>query len=129
MGTIIVIYFSSIISLGFLTIILYIFFHIKYTNDIIELLKKKGFPELSNKINQLISTGGRIPFRGSLEALSLNKAWNEFIKLKISKDSWKLYKLQYFYKILRLTLIIFGILFSIPLIIIIVYFFIKRKYE
>jgi hypothetical protein len=129
MGTIFVIYFSSIVFLGFLIIILYIFFYIRYTNDIVELLKKKGFLELSNKISQLISTGGRIPFRGSLEAASLGKAWNEFIKLKISNDSGKLYKLQYFYKILRLTLIIYGILFSVPfiiLIIIIVNYFIKK---
>jgi hypothetical protein len=129
MSTIIVIYFSSIIFLGFLTIILYIFFHIKYTNDIIELLKEKGFLELSNKISQLISTGGKMPFKGSLEAVPLGKAWNEFIKIKISNDSGKLYKLQYFYRILRLTIIINGILFSIPfiiLIIIIVNYFIKK---
>jgi hypothetical protein len=129
MGTIFVIYFSSIIFLGFLTIILYIFFYIRYTNDIVELLRKEGFLELSNKISQLISTGGRIPFRGSLEAVQLSKAWKEFIKLKISNDLGKLYKLQCFYKILRLTLIIYGILFSIPfiiLIIIIVNYFIKK---
>jgi hypothetical protein len=129
MGTIIVIYFSSIIILGFLTIIFYIFFHIKYTNNIVELLKENGFLELSNRISQIISTGGRIPFKGSLEAVPLSKAWNEFIKLKISNDSGKLYKLQYFYKILRLILIIHGILFSIPfiiLIIIIVNYIIKK---
>ena len=129
MSTIIVIYFSSIIFLGFLTFILYIFFHLKYTNDIIELLKNKGFLELSNKISQLISTGGKMPSKGSLEAVPLSKAWNEFIKIKISNNSGKLYKLQYFYRILRLTIIINGILFSIPfitLIIIIVNYFIKN---
>jgi hypothetical protein len=129
MGTIIVIYFSSIIIFSFLIIILYIFFHIKYTNDIVELLKEKGFLELSNKISQLISKGGRIPFKGSLEAVPLSKAWNEFIKLNISNDSGKLYKLQYFYKILRLILLIYGILFSIPFIIltiIIINHFIKK---
>jgi hypothetical protein len=114
MGTFFVVYFSSIIILGFIFLGSYIFFHIKYSYVIIDLLKENGFIELSNKMSQLISTGGRLPAKSSLEAKPLSKAWNEFIKLKITKDSGKLYKLQYFYKTLRLTLIIYAIIFSIP---------------
>lgn len=118
--TVIEIYFPSIIIIGLLIMFLYIFFYNKYTGDVIDLLKKHGFFELSNKINQLTSTGGKMPFKGSLEAKPLSKAWKEFIQLKISKDSWKLYKIQYFYKILRLSLIIFSFLFSIPFVILII---------
>jgi hypothetical protein len=121
MDTVIVIYFPTIIILVFLIMFLYIFFYNKYTGDIIDLLKIYGFYELSNKINQLISTGGKMPFKGSLEARPLGKAWKEFIQLKISKDSGKLYKLQYFYKILRLTFIITGVLFSIPHIFLVIF--------
>lgn len=115
MNELILIYLFSVIIIGIIISVLFIFFYYKFTNDIIVLLKEQGFIDLSNKMSQLISTGGKMPFMGSLEAKPLSKAWNEFIRLKIPKASKKLYKLHFFYKSLILAIIIIFILFFILL--------------
>jgi len=125
MDSIIFVYFTVLIVFGFILIFIYIFYHYKYTGDIIDLLKNQSFQELSNKINQLVLTGGKMPFKGTLEAKSFGKAWKEFAQLKVTKISGKLYKLQYFYKILRLFFIILAFSFIIPILILIINTFIK----
>ncbi|MDR2716652.1 MAG: hypothetical protein LBB89_01105 [Treponema sp.] len=112
---------SIIIIYSFINLFSFIYFYYKFSNDIIDLLKRQGFSELSNRMKELISTGGKFPLKGSLEAKSLNKAWQEFIKLKINKSSGKLYKLQCFYKFMHLSLILNGILFLIPILILVIY--------
>jgi hypothetical protein len=111
----------SVIIYGFINLFLFIFFYYKFSNEIIDLLKVQGFSELSNRMNELISTGGKFPFKGTLEARPLNKAWQEFIKLKINKSSGKLYRLQYFYKVMHLSLVLNCILFFIPILILVIY--------
>jgi hypothetical protein len=110
----------TIIIYGFINLFSFIFFYYKFSNDIIDLLKIQGFSELLNRMKELISIGGKMPFKGSLEAKLLNKTWQEFIKLKINKSSGKLYKLQCFYKVMYLSLILNGILFLIPILILVI---------
>jgi hypothetical protein len=113
--------FFIVIIFGFIIIFSYIFFYYKFSNDIIDLLKRYGFSELSNRMKEIISTGGKMPFKGSLEAKPWSKAWEEFSKLKINKSSGKLYKLQCFYNVMYLSLILNCILLLIPILILVIY--------
>jgi hypothetical protein len=99
------------------------FFHLKFTDVIVQLLKEYGFFQLSNKLQQLVGMVGKIPIKGtySKETKLLFKAWNDFRCLKISKEKRKLYKLQLFYKIVNLIAVSACIFFIMPVLILIIF--------
>jgi hypothetical protein len=92
------------------------FFSFK-TEKIISLLTVHGFTDMSNQMQNVVSTIGKIrPYNGfSKESKTWNNAWDNFRKMKIPKDYKDLYRLQFIAKAIDFCQLIVILAFlSIP---------------
>ena len=113
-------YFYIVVFLGLSVLLSYFFFHLILTNKVIEQLDKEGYTELSGKLQHAITVSGKLPMKTAPGKKAFYNTWKEFRKLKISPERQKLYRLNLFYKIIYLSLIIFPIIMLLPIIIFII---------
>jgi hypothetical protein len=107
--------FYGIIFLGFLDFFLLVFFHLRLTDRVIELLRQEGFLELSSKLHRIIAVLGKFPIKGANDAVQFFRTWKEFYNLRISKRAPKLYILHCLYKTIHIIFIAEFVILLAPI--------------
>lgn len=117
------IYIIILFILFIITVPAKVIYHLKLTGEVISLLRQQGFDDLSQRIETIVSSVGRLQPRGwSKESKEHYNSWKEFRLLNIPKNMGKLYKLQFLYKSIYLLQIVFLIVAIIPFILIFISF-------
>jgi hypothetical protein len=114
------VYFAVFIISGLVIFISYIFFHIKFTDEVIKRLSEEGFCELSEKLRQIILITGKFPLKGISEQKILFDAWREFSHARICKNMGKIYKIQWAYRIICILLKMVAIFSFLPVTMVII---------
>jgi len=98
------------------------FLYLKYTEEIIRLLKKAGYFELSKRMRNVVNILGKLPPRGGTSIKKEHyRVWKEFRQLEIKKDAGKIFFLQKAFKLSHSLFMIVVCIFIIPFIILGVY--------